>query len=132
MGRTLKDKVSFVYGENDPIVLSVKQVAEEYGISLNSALKVLFVNLNKEIKQINDELQQFKLSSISNVNLSSTQDKNVQVEKDSNLIIEKPIVETKSIPIPVKPLQVEENKEQQEEKPVVSEAIMNLGSVLGF
>lgn len=52
-------QISFVMNETDSIVLKAKEIQEEYEIPLNSALKVLFVNLMKEnekLKELNSSV----------------------------------------------------------------------------
>lgn len=63
-------QISFVLNETDNIVVNVKQIAEEYQIPLNSALKVYFLNLIKENNFLKQEKTDFMKNNFNQVNIS--------------------------------------------------------------
>lgn len=55
-------KVSFCLLETDNIIVRIKEVAEEYQIPLNSAIKVYFNNVEKEIKSLKEKIDELNTS----------------------------------------------------------------------
>lgn len=91
-------QVSFVMNDTDYLVTEIKKVAEEYQIPLNTALKVLFTNMDKENKSMRERLNMFS---------SKTKDiiPSIPLEKEKEVVINKNKVVVSSPPPLIKQTQ---------------------------
>lgn len=119
-------QISFVMNETDNIVIKAKEISEEYQIPLNSALKVLFINL---IKENNSLKEQLLIKPIMNHNISSPIE--VKSEKQYSIEVEKEKVPIdKKVPLNPQPII---NKEKNEDlNPQQSSKATDFANMLGF